>query len=47
MRLHERLRRFDRGARMPYVQAQFPPFLWRLELSIIAEGSDGTKAQLN
>jgi hypothetical protein len=32
---------------MPYVQAQFPPFLQRLELSIIAEGSDGTKAQLN
>ncbi|HET9152859.1 MAG TPA: hypothetical protein VFN85_01935 [Solirubrobacterales bacterium] len=47
MKLHIRLRPFDRGARMPYVQAQFPLFLRRLEHSIIAEGSDGTKAQLN
>jgi hypothetical protein len=47
MALHERLRSFDRGARMPYVQAQIPPESQRLELSIIAEGSDGTKAQLN
>jgi hypothetical protein len=47
MAMHERLPWFDREARMPYVQAQFPPFLWRLELSIIAAGSDGNKAQLN
>lgn len=44
---HERLRLVDRGATMPYVQAQIPPESQRFELSIIAEGSDGTKAQLN
>lgn len=47
MSLHERLRLFDREARMPYVQAQIPPESQRVELSIMAEGSDGTKAQLN
>jgi hypothetical protein len=47
MGLHGRLRPFDRGERMPYVQAQIPPVFRLFELSIIAEGSDGTKAQLN
>jgi hypothetical protein len=32
---------------MPYVQAQFRPLFPMFELSIIAEGSDGAKAQLN